>query len=160
MKFLTIKHLLETDNHRKTLNVSWWSEQDWENARYWHISQECGTVINVTPSKRYKWSTAVGLYRRTNEKVGSRRRQRRSAFSAFEAKWLRHILIVSWTELRTNKMNSESPNMSQGIADQSKFLRCTLSRSARYFLDLNRDSASTKTERIASSTTAQHYVIS
>jgi len=35
---------------------------------------------------------------RTNEKVATRRRQMRSAFNDFEAKGLRHILIVSWTE--------------------------------------------------------------
>ena len=117
----------------------------------------CGTVINLTSSKSYKWSTAVGLYKRTNEKVGSRRRQMRSAFSAFEAKRLRHILIVSWTDKRTNNMNCETSNLSQGIADQSTFLRCERSRSAKNFFRNSRIwiviRTSTETERFVSSTT-------
>ena len=132
MAKMKIKHVLETDNHRKTLNVPRWSEQHWENILT-HLSRICGTVINLTSSKDYKWSTAVGLYKRTNEKVGSRWSQRRSALSAFETKGLTHILIVSWTEKRTNKINSETSNLSQGITGQSILLRCDLSRSAKNF---------------------------
>jgi len=69
-----------------------------------HLSRICGTVINLTSSKGYKWSTAVGLYKRTNEKVGSRWSQRRSAFSAFEAKGQTHILIASWTKKGQTKL--------------------------------------------------------
>ena len=76
----------------------------WERTVLTHLSRICGTVITLTSSKGYKWSTAVGLYKRTNEKVGSRRSQRRSALSAFEAKGLTHILIVSWTEKGQTKL--------------------------------------------------------
>ena len=83
----------------------------------------------------------------------------RSTFSYFEAKWLRPILIVSWTEKKTNKMNAETSNLSQGIVDQSKFLQCDLSCSAKNSF---RNSwiwsvfgTSTNTEWFVSSTAAQ-----
>jgi len=52
MAKMKIKHVLETDNHRKTLNVPRWSEQHWENILT-HLSRICGTVINLTSSKDY-----------------------------------------------------------------------------------------------------------